>query len=414
MLSRKDFIYRSALSVIPLSLTPTFVRASERFVESVGDIWANIRQQFLHSDEIINLNNGAVSPQPLSVQEVHVMNLKMANAGPSYFMWRKLDQQREPLRQRLAELLGCDTEELAINRNTTEGLNTIIAGLPLKKGDEVVLSRYDYPNMINAWKQRESRDGVVLKWVDLRLPNESEDQIVSVYKSAISPKTKLVHITHMVNWTGQIMPVKRLSELAHKLGCEVLLDAAHSFAHVNFKVHDFDVDYAATSLHKWLCAPFGTGIIYIKKEKISTVWPAFSAPDPQSSNIRKFENIGTRSYAAEMAINSAIDFHEKIGAAEKEDRLRGLKNYWCEQVLDNPKLHLHTSLKDEFSCGMATFSIEGKDATEIESRLMKDFKIHSSVVKIEGINGIRISPHVYTAKAELDILIRAIRKLCAE
>ncbi len=412
MLSRKDFIYRSTMGVLPLALSPAILRSSESNVDSPDDVWGNIRKQFILSSEMINLNNGAVSPQPLSVQQTHEANLKLANEGPSYFMWRKLDQQREPLRKRLATLFGCDVEELAINRNTTEGLNSIIAGLPLRKGDEVVLSKYDYPNMLNAWKQRAQRDGIVLKWVELKVPEDDNESIVAKYKEAITPTTKIVHVTHVINWTGQIMPVQQIADIAHANGAEVILDAAHSFAHIDFKLSDFAVDYAATSLHKWLCAPFGTGMMYIRKDKINTIWPAFASPVSLTNNIRKFENIGARSFAAEMAINSAIDFHEKMGIQQKEERLRYLKNYWCDHIKDLPKVHFYTSLKSEYSCGMATFGIKGMDASQIDTRLMHDFKIHASVVNIEQVNGIRISPHVYTTTNELDILIKAIKIMC--
>jgi selenocysteine lyase/cysteine desulfurase len=411
MLSRKDFIYRSTMSIVPLTVAPAIVRCTENKVDEQDDIWITIRKQFVIANEVINLNNGAVSPQPIPVQQAHAANLQLANTGPSFFMWRKLDQQREPLRKRLATLFGCDAEELAINRNTTEGLNTIIAGLPLQKGDEVILSKYDYPNMLNAWKQRAQRDGIVLKWVELKLPEENAEEITAKYKEALSPATKVVHITHVINWTGQIMPVKQIADLARANGAAVMLDAAHSFAQFDFKLSDFAVDYAATSLHKWLCAPFGTGMLYIRKENISKVWPAFATPEYLANNIRKFESIGTRSFAAEMAINNAIDFHEKIGIQQKEERLRFLKNYWCDQVKHLPKVRFYTSMKNEFSCGMATFTILGFDASTIDTRFMSDFKIHTSVVKVEQLNGIRISPHVYTSLSELDVLVKAIKTL---
>jgi len=363
------------------------------------------------STDLINLNNGGVSPQPLPVQKAHEENLKLCNNGPSFFMWRLLDKQREPLRQRLAEMFGCEPEELAINRNTTEGLNTIIAGLPLKAGDEVVLSKYDYPNMMNAWKQRATRDGIVLKWVDLQLPEENEDAIVAKYKAAITSRTKLVHITHILNWTGQLLPAKKIADSAHQAGAEAMLDASHSFAQIEFKLNDLNVDYAATSLHKWLCAPFGVGLLFIKKEKIAQVWPAFSAPLPEADNIGKFECIGTRSFAAEMAAGAALDFHDQIGTTRKIERLRYLKNYWCNAVVNLPKVTLYTSLRDEFSAGIATFAIADKDPSDIENYLLQTHKIHTSVVKHEALNGVRVSPHVYTSTHELDLLIKGIKSL---
>jgi selenocysteine lyase/cysteine desulfurase len=411
MLSRKNFIYTSAFGVLPLAVTPALLRCSSALPPQDEDFWQHIRSQFVFSNGLINLNNGGVSPQPLMVQKAHEENLKLSNSGPSYFMWRQLDKQREPLRQRLADMFGCMSAELAINRNTTEGLNTIIAGLPLKAGDEVVLSKYDYPNMINAWKQRATRDGIVLKWVDLQLPEEDEDSLVAKYKAAISPRTKLVHITHIINWTGQILPVKKIALVAHEAGVEVLLDAAHSFAHIDFKLKEWSIDYAAASLHKWLCAPFGTGILFVKKDKIAKVWPAFSAPLPEADNIGKFECIGTRSFAAEMAANAALDFHDSIGIERKTERLRYLKNYWCKAVNHLPNVKLYTSLRDEFSAGISTFAIEGKEPAVIETYLLNTYNIHTSIVKHETLNGIRISPHVYTSTSELDLLIKGIKEL---
>lgn len=410
MLSRKDFLYTTAFGALSLAIVPTQMSCSAPSSQD-DEFWKSMREAFIISPEIINLNNGGVSPQPKSVQKAHEEHLKFCNAAPSFFMWRKLDEQREPLRLRLATLWGCDAEELAINRNTTEGLNTIIAGLPLSAGDEVVLSKYDYPNMMNAWKQREQRDGIVLKWVDLNLPEENEDAIVAKYQAAMTALTKVVHITHIINWTGQILPAKKLIAMAHAAGSEVILDASHSFVHIDYKLSDIRPDYAATSLHKWLCAPFGTGIMYIRKDKIHKVWPAFSAPEPQSDNIRKFEWIGTRSFAAEMSAHAALDFHNKIGIQRKEERLRYLKNYWYNQVKDIPKVKLYTSLKTAFSVGIATFGIVGKEAVEIEKYLLEKHHIHTTVVVHEKLNGVRISPHIYTTTAELDILVDAIKTL---
>lgn len=413
MLSRKTFLTTTTLLPFVVSKsaqhTQTLAASGEEH-----DFWLQVRSQYSLSPDIINLNNGGVSPQPLPVQHAHEKYLKMCNQAPTYYMWRKLDEQREPLRKRLAVLTGCSPDELAINRNTTEGLNTIIAGLPLEKGDEVVLCKYDYPNMMNAWRQREKRDGIKLTWVDLQLPEEDEETLIKKYTDAITGKTKIVHITYLMNWTGQILPVKKIADAAHARGCEVIVDASHAFAHIDFSFPGTGADYLATSLHKWLCAPFGTGLLYIKKDKIGKIWPAFSAPEPQSDNIRKFESIGTRSFAAEMAVADALDFHEKIGIQRKSDRLRFLKNYWMQKVQQLPGVRFYTSLKDSFSCGIGTVGFENIDAGLLEGKLLSDYKIHTSIVKHEAINGIRITPHVYTTLLELDILVKALETLVAQ
>ena len=231
------------------------------------DFWHQVRQSYSVSANIINLNNGGVAPAPKIVQDAVDHYNKLNNEAPSYYMWRILDQGREPLREKMADLAGCSAEELAFNRNSSEGLETIIFGLRLKAGDEVVLTKQDYPNMINAWKQREKRDGIKLVWLNFELPIENKEEITTKFTSAFTSKTKIVHITHMVNWVGQLFPATEIAEEAHKLGIEVIVDAAHSFAHVPYKIPDLQCDYFATSLHKWLSAPIGSGLLYVKKDK---------------------------------------------------------------------------------------------------------------------------------------------------
>ena len=290
--------------------------------------------------------------------------------------------------------------------------NKIIFGLNLSEGDEVVLSKYDYPNMMNAWKQREKRDGVVLKWIDLPQPLESDEAVVLCYTNAISSKTKIVHITHMINWTGNIVPVRKIADAAHLKGCEVIVDGAHSFAHIQYRIPDTGADYYATSLHKWLSAPFGTGLMYVRKNKIKSVWALLSAPEPDSSDIRKFENLGTRSFAAEMAIGTAIDFHLAIGAQRKEERLRFLKNYWVQELSKHNRIRLSTRMDAEHSCAIAHVGIEGWKGTQIEKALFDTHKLHTVAIQVEALNGIRVTPHVYTSTRELNVLIKGLRQLC--
>lgn len=372
------------------------------------DFWGWVKESYTVSPNVINLNNGGVSPQPKVVQDAHIRYYQYCNEAPSYYMWRILDQGREGLRTKLAELCGVSAEEIAINRNSTEGLNSIIFGLPLKEGDEIVLSTFDYPNMMNAWKQREKRDGVKLVWINIPQPLEDEKALLKLYQDAMTPKTKVVHITHMINWTGNLVPCKPIAEYAHSKGCEVIVDAAHTFAHIDFKIPDTGADYLATSLHKWLCAPFGSGLMYIKKEKIRKIWPLLSAPDPNSSDIRKFENLGTRSFAAEMAIGAAVDFHQVIGIKRKEARLRYLKEYWTDKVEKLHNVKFYSSLKPKFSCAIANLGFEGWQAQQIEARLFERFKIHTVSIIHEGVNGIRVTPNVYTSTRDLDLLVKGL------
>jgi selenocysteine lyase/cysteine desulfurase len=375
------------------------------------DFWHWIQQSYTASPNIINLNNGGVSPQPKVVQEAFENYYRMCNEAPSYYMWRILDQGREPLRMKLADLAGCSPEEIAIDRNTTEALDTIIFGMNLNKGDEVVLTKQDYPNVINAWKQREKRDGIKLVFINLNLPMEDEDAIVDQFTSAFTSRTRIVNITHIVNWIGQILPAKKIARKAHDKGIEVMVDAAHTFAHLDYKIPDLECDYFGTSLHKWLCAPFGSGMLYVKKDKIKNLWPLMPNADPQSEDIRKFESLGTRSFPTEQAIGTAINFQQAIGSKRKEDRLRLLKNYWAEKVVKFPKVKVHTSFKPEFAGAVALFSIDGMKSADIDTFLFNKYKIHTVAIEWENISGIRVTPHVYTTFKDLDRLVTAIEEL---
>jgi selenocysteine lyase/cysteine desulfurase len=375
------------------------------------DFWRLISKEFTTSPNIINLNNGGVSPQPKSVQDAHIRFYQYANEAPSYYMWRILDQGRESLRTELANLTGCHPDSIAINRNSTEGLNTIIFGLDLERGDEIVLNAYDYPNMMNAWKQREKRDGIKLIWIDIPIPCNDKKTLIDAYVSAFTPSTKLVHLTHVINWNGQVIPVREIAREAKSRGIEVLVDAAHSFAQLDFSINDLECDYMATSLHKWLCAPFGSGMLYIQPEKISKIWALLSSDEPNGPDIRKFESLGTRSFASEMAIGAAIDFHQIIGQPRKEKRLKYLRNYWMEKVTHLKKVVLYSPAEDDLSCALGVFGIEGMNASQIENHLFKHYGIHCVAIEYKAINGVRITPNVYTLEHDLDRLVNAIKTL---
>lgn len=375
------------------------------------DFWNWVRESYTVSPNMINLNNGGVAPQPKVVQDAHIRFYQFCNEAPSYYMWQILDQGREPLREKLAELAGCSPEEIAINRNSTEGLNSVIFGLNLKAGDEVIVTKQDYPNMINAWKQREKRDGVKLVWLDLKLPSENEDEIVRQFVNAFTPKTKVVYITHLINWTGQILPAKKIAQEAHKRGMEVILDGAHTFAHFDFNIPDLECDYFASSLHKWLSAPFGSGLLYIRKEKIPNVWALLSNNQPDGPDIRKFESLGTRSFASEMAIGTAVDFHNVIGSKRKEERLRFLKDYWVNQVKSLPRVSFYQPKSTQLACAIANIAIEGKKPEDVAAELFNKYRIHSVAINWENIHGVRVTPNVYTSTKDLDKLVKAVKAM---
>lgn len=385
-------------------LTPEQAAADE-------DFWTVIQQAYTVNSNLIILNNGGVSPSPRIVQEAVERYNQLSNEGPSYYMWRILDQGREPLRQKLALLAGCSPEEIAVNRNATEALNTVIFGLDLKAGDEVIGAKQDYPNMINAWKQRAEREGIIYKQLSFQFPVEDDDEIVSAYEKAITARTKIIHITHVINWVGQIMPVKKIAAMAKRYNLEVIVDGAHSFGLLDFKIPELGCDYFGTSLHKFLSAPIGSGMLWIKKEKIGKIWPLVCNDKPRSEDIRKFETLGTRSFPIEQGIGEAVNFQHAIGSKRKEERIRYLKNYWATRVKDIPKVKIHTSFKPEYSCAICGVSVDGMTPGELDSALFNSYKIHTVGIVWENVSCVRITPHVYTRLQDLDKLVMAIGEI---
>ena len=375
------------------------------------DFWAVIQRAYSVNPDIINLNNGGVSPSPVVVQQAVERYSQLANEGPSYFMWGILDQGREPLREKLAHLAGANANEIAIDRNSTEALNTIIFGLPLKAGDEVIGTKQDYPHMIEAYKQRAERDGIVYKQISFDFPTEDDHAIVKAYEQAITPRTRLIHVTHMVNWVGQTMPVAKIADMAHGHNVEVLADGAHSFGLLDFKIPDLHCDYFGASLHKFLSAPIGTGMMWVRADKIEKVWPLVCAANPHSSDIRKFEDLGTRSFPLEQGIGEAINFHEGIGSKRKEQRIGYLKNYWASRVQSIPRVKLHTSLNLNYSCAICGVSIDGMTPSQVASALFDKYKIHTVGIVWENISCVRVTPHVYTPLDDLDKLVGAIGEI---
>ena len=378
------------------------------------DYWAVIQRSYSVDSNLINLNNGGVSPAPVVVQQAVERYNQLSNEGPSYYMWRILDQGREPLREKLASLAGVSPEEIAIDRNSTEALNTIIYGLDLKSGDEVIGTRQDYPNMIQAYRQKAQRQGIVYKQISFDFPIEDDAQIVKAYEDAITDKTRLLHVTHMINWVGQTMPVQKIADMAHARGIEVICDGAHSFGLLDFKIADLHCDYFGTSLHKFLSAPIGSGMLWIKHDKIEKIWPLTCNGEPRSANIRKFETLGTRSFPIEQGIGEAINFHEGIGSKRKQERIHYLKYYWASRVQQTPKVRLHTSLDPRYSCAICGVSIDGMTPAQLEAALFDQYKIHTVGIVWENISCVRVTPHVYTSIANLDKLVGAIQTIAAK
>ncbi|MBS0190118.1 MAG: aminotransferase class V-fold PLP-dependent enzyme [Planctomycetes bacterium] len=377
--------------------------------------WALAQQAYTPDRSMINLNNGGVSPSTRVVQEAMKRHLDLSNTAPSYYMWRIQEPQRETVRQRLARHWGVSTEEIALTRNSSESLQICQLGFDLKPGDEVITTTQDYPRMLSTFRQRERRDGIKLSLIKIPIPCEDDAEVVSRFEAAVTPRTRMILMSHVINITGQILPVRRVVAMARAKngGIPVVVDGAHALAQFRFQISDLECDYYGVSLHKWLAAPHGTGLLYVRKDKIKGLWPMMAARSEQDEDIRKFEEIGTHPAANWLAIAEALTFHQLLGDERKEARLRFLRNYWARALLDAGKdarhpAKLHTSLDPRFSCAIGTVQFEGLDSTKLCEALWDRHKIHVIAIKHEEFEGVRVTPSLYTTREELDRFIEAV------
>jgi selenocysteine lyase/cysteine desulfurase len=366
------------------------------------DYWFEIQRSFSITRGITNLNNGGVSPSPRIVTEALCRYIWQQEDVTAYTMWSILEPQSETVRTGLADIFGCDREEIAITRNASESLEIILMGLDLKSGDEILTTTQDYPRMLTTLRQREQREGLVLRMIKVPIAPKNLDDITAEFEKAITPKTRVILISHVINLTGQVVPVKSICNLAKSKGIEVVVDGAHAFAHFDFKQADIGCDYYGTSLHKWLFAPKGTGLLYVKKDKIEKLWPLMAADKSQKSDIRKFEEIGTHPAAPRLAIGEAILYHTGMGAKRKEERLRYLSRYWMNKLKDLPNIQFHTSWEPNQSCGIANVEIVGIEPGPLSTYLMDKHKLFTTAIVHPEFKGLRITPSVYTTLKELD------------
>ncbi|MDT8342446.1 MAG: aminotransferase class V-fold PLP-dependent enzyme [Longimicrobiales bacterium] len=398
-------------------LLPELARhpGTPRAVARDEDFWAEVAQAFTVDRSLVNLNNGGVSPAPAYALEAMKRHLDYSNLLPAYTMWEVLEPQKEGVRQRLAREWGVDPEEVALTRNASESLQTCQLGFDLAPGDEVLTTTQDYGRMINTFRQRERREGIVLRQIRLPVPAEDPAEVVRRFEAAITPRTRLILVCHMINLTGQILPVRDVVAMARRHGIPVIVDGAHALAHFHFTLAELECDYYSSSLHKWLFAPIGNGLLYVRREKIPGLWPLMAAPPDMDADIRKFEEVGTHPAANALALGEALTFHQALGSRRKEARLVYLRDYWARTLLaEDDRVRLHTSLEPGFACGIATMEVRGVDAGALRNHLWSRHRIFTVAINHEEFRGIRVSPSVYTTLEELDRFVDAVRTVLRE
>lgn len=418
-MDKREFLKSSSL--LGLGSLFTFP-AIEKLIQSVehksafelasdDDFWMQIRSAYKLKPDYINLENGYYCIQPEEVLEAYIKHVRDINLQGAYYMRTVQYENKKVVTEKLAQVAGCTTDELIITRNTTESLDMIIGGLNWQAGEEAVMAEQDYGAMLDMFSQVSKRYGIVNKIISLPLNPKNDEEIISLYEKEITPKTKLLMICHMVNITGQILPVKKICDMAHKKGVQVMVDGAHAFAHLDFKIPDLNCDYYGASLHKWLSVPLGAGLLYVKKENISKVWPLLAEAEKNEDDIARLNHTGTIPVHTDLAIANAIEFYNKIGAKRKEARLRYLQNYWVKQARVIPNVILNTPEDNNRSCAIANVGIKGMKPSVMAERLLKEFRIYTVAIDGKGVQGCRITPNVYTTTQELDELVKALQKL---
>ena len=385
-------------------LTPSLLARDETF-------WTTIRNQYLLKSDYINLENGYYNFLPQPLLNKYIEHIKDVNLQGSYYMRTVQFDNKKKITARLAGIAGCSPEELMITRNTTESLDMVIGGLDWEKGDEAIMAYQDYGAMLDMFEQVKNRFGINNIMVSVPNHPKNDEEIVSLYQNAITDKTKVILVSHMVNISGQILPIRKICDMAHEKGIQVIVDGAHAFAHIQYNIEDLHCDYYAASLHKWLSAPLGAGLLYVRKDNIKKVWPLLADGEKDINKINRLNHTGTHPVHTDLTINDSIDYFEMIGPERKEARLRYLQNYWTSKVKSNPKIILNTPTEANRSCAIANVGIEGMTPAKLAERLLKEYNVWTVAIDYANIRGCRICPNLYTTTNELDHFIKALEQL---
>ena len=417
-MNKREFLRTSAVGGLGLLLGDrVWAKFAELPTEQIAQddaFWSAIRGKYRLKPDYINLESGYYSMQATPVLEAFITKVREINYQASFYLRGPQVPDKAAARDKLAGLAGCSPAELCITRNTTESIATVVSGINWKAGDEAVQAEQDYGHMLAQFRLTARRYGSVNKLVNVPLHPRDDDEIVRLYASAITPRTRLLMVSHMINVTGQILPVRKIADMAHARNVEVLVDGAHAFAHFDFRIPDLGVDYYAASLHKWLGCPLGTGILYVRRDKIPALWPIYGDwRMTDDTDIMKLNHTGTHPVHTDLAIEDAIAFHNLIGIARKEARLRYLQNYWTSKVRQIPNVILNTPAEPQRSCAIANVGVKGVTPADLSKVLLDKYRIWTNAVDSDsaGVHGVRVTPHVFILPRELDVLVKAIAEI---
>ena len=381
--------------------------------ETEDDLWKTVRGHYSLKEDYINLENGYYNIIPNPTLYKYIEHVKTINFEGSYYMRNNLEDDNLKLRKRISDWLSCDKKNIIITRNTTESLDLIIGGYPWEKGDEAIYAQQDYGSMKLMFEQVSKRYNIKAKVISIPNHPSSDEEIVQLYENQITKKTKLLMVCHMINITGQILPIKKICEMAHSYGVEVMVDGAHCIGHFNFSIENLNCDYYGSSLHKWLSAPLGAGLLYIKEKHISKIWPLLAGHSNDFNGIKKLNHLGTNPVHVHLAINNALDYIDWIGIKRKEKRLKKLQNHWIQNLKNVSNVEINTPLSFSRSFGIGNIGIKGMPPKIMAEQLLKKFNIFTVAIDYANVKGCRITPNVYNSIDEIEVFIDAIRKLAS-
>ena len=382
-----------------------------QFINNEDKLWKTVRSHYTLKEEYINLESGYYNIIPNPILEHFINHVKHVNIEGSFYMRKDLNKNKDRVTNELANLVGSSPDQIAITRNATESLDLVISGFPWKKGDEAIYAKQDYGTMKEMFEQISNRYGVVNKVISVPNHPKNDEEIVSLYESQITSKTKLIMVCHMINITGQILPIKKICEMAHKHGVEVMVDGAHCVGHFDFSIDDFNCDYYGSSLHKWLATPLGAGLLYVNKNKTHKIWPLLANGNTNKSDIKRLNHIGTHPVHTDLAISNSIDYLKWIGMERKEKRMRFLQRYWSDKLRNVKNVIVNTPLDINRSCGIGNVGLTNISPSKMEDLLFQKYKIFTVAIDYANVKGCRISPNIFTTTKELDSFVEAVKEL---
>ena len=380
-------------------------------IDNEDELWKTVRSHYTLKDEYINLESGYYNIIPNPILEHFINHVKHVNIEGSFYMRNDLNKNKDRVTSELANIVGSSPDQIAITRNATESLDLVISGFPWKKGDEAIYAKQDYGTMKEMFEQISDRYGVVNKIISIPNHPKNDEEIVSLYESQITSKTKLIMVCHMINITGQILPVKKICEMAHSYGVEVMVDGAHCVGHFDFSIDDFNCDYYGSSLHKWLATPLGAGLLYVNKNKTHRIWPLLANGNTNKSDIKRLNHIGTHPVHTDLAISNSIDYLKWIGMERKEKRMRFLQRYWSDKLRNVKNVIVNTPLDIDRSCGIGNVGLTNMSPSKMEDLLFQKYKIFTVAIDYANVKGCRISPNIFTTTKELDSFVEAVKEL---